>query len=218
MGRTSNARERLIDSALTLIHARSYAAVSVDDLCAHAGVKKGSFYHFFPTKRDLAVAAIDRQWHNARRYVLDPSFAPDVPPLQRIRRLFTLAATLQCPRDPAGGLVLGCPFGNLAAELGTQDPIIRAKVQDIFAGYHASFERVLVEAQEAGELGPLQAPEAARGLLALFEGALLLAKTYNDAAIVEHVGQAAIGLIAGGSALPAGTAAGGSDRERGADR
>ena len=62
MGRTSDARERLIASAIDLIGARSYRAVSVDDLCAHAGVNKGSFYHFFPAKRDLALAAIDLQW------------------------------------------------------------------------------------------------------------------------------------------------------------
>ena len=208
MGRTSDARERLIDSAIALIHARSYGGVSVDDLCARAGVNKGSFYHFFPSKRDLAVAAIERQWDNARRYVLEPALAPDVPPLQRIRRLFTLAATLQCPDDPAQGHVPGCPFGNLAAELGTQDPIIRDKVQEVFAGYHAYFERVLTEAQQAGELGPLDAPAAARSLLAFFEGTLLLAKTYNDAAIVEQLGQDAVGLLVTGSAVPAVTAAG----------
>jgi TetR/AcrR family transcriptional repressor of nem operon len=211
MGRPSDARERLIEGALTLLHARSYAAAGVDDLCAQAGVKKGSFYHFFPAKRDLAVAAIERQWSNARRYVLDPSFAPDVSPLQRLRRLFTLAALLQRPDDPVAGHVRGCPFGNLAAELGTQDPVIRARLKEVFAGYHAYFERALVEAQEAGELGPLDAPAAARTLLALFEGALLLAKTYDDAAIVERVGQDALDLIAGRSAIPAGAMAGDGD-------
>jgi TetR/AcrR family transcriptional repressor of nem operon len=212
MGRTSDARERLIDSAIALIHARSYGAVSVDDLCTHAGVNKGSFYYFFPSKRDLALAAIERQWTNARRYVLDPALAPDVPPLQRIRRLFTLAATLQRSNDPTEGHVPGCPFGNLAAELGTQDPIIRAKVEQVFAGYRAYFERVLAEAQEVGQLGPLDAPGAARSLLALLEGALLLAKTSNDAAVVEQVGQDAMRLLAGASAVPAAVAAGPIDQ------
>lgn len=213
MGRTSDARERLVDSAIALIHARSYGTVSVDDLCAHAGVNKGSFYHFFPSKRDLALAAIERQWVYARRSILDPAFSPDVPPLERIRRLFRLAAALQCPDDPTMGHVPGCPFGNLAAELGTQDPIIRDKVREVFAGYQASFERVLRAAQEAGEIGALDIPAAARSLLAFFEGALLLAKTYNDAAVIEQMGRSVVGLIACQAAAPASTATGYIDQD-----
>lgn len=207
MGRASDARERLVASAIALIHGRSYGTVSVDDLCAHAGVNKGSFYHFFPSKRDLAVAAIERQWAYARRLVLDPAFAPDLPPLERIRRLFRLAATLQDPDDPATGHVPGCPFGNLAAELGTQDPVIRDSVREVFAGYQASFEGVLRQAQEAGEIGLLDVSAAARSLLALFEGALLLAKTYDDAAMVEQLGQSAVSLVTC-AAVPAAMEAG----------
>ena len=57
MGRTSDARERLIATAIELIRARSYESVGVDALCNHAQVKKGSFYHFFPSKQDLMPRA-----------------------------------------------------------------------------------------------------------------------------------------------------------------
>lgn len=197
MGRTSDAKERLIDSAIALLHARSYGTVSVDDLCAQAGVNKGSFYHFFPAKRDLAVAAIEQQWADTQRHVLDPAFAPDLPALERIPRLFRLAAALQGQSDAPSSCVPGCPFGNLAAELGTQDAVIRDKVREVFAGYCAYFERALHEAQAAGEIGPLDVPAAARTVLAYFEGTLLLAKTYNDAAIIAQLGHGAIGLIVG---------------------
>jgi TetR/AcrR family transcriptional repressor of nem operon len=199
VGRTSDARERLIDSAIALIPPRSYAAVSVDDLCSHAGVNKGSFYYFFPTKRDLALAAIERQWSYAQRHVLDPALAPDLPPLERIRRLFRLVATLQCPPGTPSGDVPGCPFGNLAAELGTQDPVIRDKVREVFAGYSAHFERLVREAQAAGELGSLDVPAAARSLIAYLEGAMLVAKAYNDASLIEHMGDSAISLLRGQS-------------------
>jgi TetR/AcrR family transcriptional repressor of nem operon len=208
MGRTSDARERLIASAITLIHARSYSAVSVDDLCAQAGVNKGSFYHFFPTKRDLALAAIEQQWTDAQRHVLEPAFAPDLPPLERIPRLFQLAAGLQGQGAAPSSGVPGCPFGNLAAELGTQDAVIRDKVREVFAGYGAYFERALHEAQAAGAIGPLDVPAAAQTLLAYFEGALLLAKTYNDATMIARLGRDAVNLITGRGAAPAATAPG----------
>ena len=57
MGRTSDAKEKLLRVAFDLIWEQSYGAVSVDDICERANVKKGSFYYFFPSKSDLAVAA-----------------------------------------------------------------------------------------------------------------------------------------------------------------
>src|SRR5437868_1482843 len=92
MRRLKDARAQLIASAIKLIHARSYGAVSVDDLCAHAGVHKGSFYHFFPSKRDLLLAVLDIQWEQLQQSMLEPAFARDVPPLQRVARFFTLFA------------------------------------------------------------------------------------------------------------------------------
>lgn len=61
MPRSSTARTRLIESAALRIHASSFATASVEKLCADAVVQKGSFYYFFPSKRELALAAIDDQ-------------------------------------------------------------------------------------------------------------------------------------------------------------
>src|ERR1700688_4957405 len=83
MGRTSNAKERLLQVAFDLIWRQSYGAVSVDDICERAKVKKGSFYYFFPSKSDLAVAAYEEHWQ-ASRPQHDSVFSPQVPPLERI--------------------------------------------------------------------------------------------------------------------------------------
>jgi TetR/AcrR family transcriptional repressor of nem operon len=50
MGRTSDAKERLIEAMIELIWTGSYGSTSVDQICERAGVKKGSFYHFFESK------------------------------------------------------------------------------------------------------------------------------------------------------------------------
>ena len=59
MGRTSTAKDRLIESMIELIWTGSYGSTSVDQICERAGVKKGSFYHFFESKTALAVTSID---------------------------------------------------------------------------------------------------------------------------------------------------------------
>src|SRR5579859_7747348 len=192
MGRSSTARTRLVASAGRRIHASSYAAASVEDLCADAGVHKGSFYYFFPSKRDLALAAIDDQWAWAVTTILEPSFAPDIDPLSRIARFFRSVANHQRAK-----VVRGCPFGNLAAELGTQDEVIRARICEVFDGYQAYFEQALRDAEGSGTLPAADVPSVARAMLAYFQGALLLAKTHNDATIIDALAEQALNLVTG---------------------
>src|ERR1700733_2016178 len=83
MGQNCEARERLLQVAFELIWQQSYGSVSVDSICKRAAVKKGSFYYFFPSKSDLAIAAYEEHWQQ-RRPVYDRVFSPLVPPLERI--------------------------------------------------------------------------------------------------------------------------------------
>jgi len=195
MGRTSDARKRLVESAVRLFHARSYGAVSVDDLCRAARVQKGSCYHFFPSKRDVALAAIEAQWVRTREGLLEPAFAADAPPLDRIARFFTMAAALQSVGPTGDGCIPGCPFGNLAIELATQEPAIAAKVREVFDGFRAYIEGAVRDAEQESLLDAVDVPAAAHAVLALFEGALLLAKTSNDPALIERFGLDAVRLV-----------------------
>src|ERR1043166_4946441 len=88
MGRCSDAKERLMDAALELIWQRSYGAITIDQICEKAGVKKGSFYYFFDSKADLAVAAYDYDWEKESKPYWDKIFSASVPPLQRLKTFF----------------------------------------------------------------------------------------------------------------------------------
>jgi AcrR family transcriptional regulator len=48
-------RARIYDAAWRLIGVAGFDKVSVDSICAQAGVAKGSFYHHFKSKADLIV-------------------------------------------------------------------------------------------------------------------------------------------------------------------
>src|SRR4051794_19108828 len=86
MGRVSDAKERLMVAVQELIWTGSYGSTTIDQICDKAGVKKGSFYYFFDSKADLALAALDEEW-SRRRQELDALFSPTIPPLQRLQNL-----------------------------------------------------------------------------------------------------------------------------------
>lgn len=61
MGRVSDANERLIKAVAELIWTGSFGSTTIDQICAKAGVQKGSFYHFFDSKSDIAGLALQAE-------------------------------------------------------------------------------------------------------------------------------------------------------------
>jgi TetR/AcrR family transcriptional regulator, transcriptional repressor for nem operon len=47
------ARSKLLDAAFSIIRQQGYAATSVDELCARAGVTKGAFFTIFRVRTRL---------------------------------------------------------------------------------------------------------------------------------------------------------------------
>jgi len=200
MGRTSNAKERLIKSAIELISARSYTAVGVQELCKHAGVKKGSFYHFFQSKRNLTLAALDFIWMTFRDQVLEPIFSSDLPPSEKFRRFLDMSYQHHCSTKETIGYMTGCQVGNLAVELSTQDEVIRQKIEQIFHEWVGYWEQILKEAVASGNLSVEIDPCAtAQAILAYIEGLLLLGKTFNDPTLVKRLGQGVVQLAITGN-------------------
>ncbi len=195
MGRKSNAKEKLINSVIELIGTRSYNSVGVQEICEHAGVKKGSFYHFFPSKPDLTVAALDAMWKYFEEHVLFPTINSDLPPKEKFQRFIELCYQLQCTTKEATGCMTGCHIGNLALEMSTQDEVIQYKVQQIFQQWVSHFEIVIREAVAEGELPPETNPTStAHAMIAYIEGILLLGKTFNDPSIIKRLSQGALQL------------------------
>ncbi len=194
MTQVHDTRQRLLDTAEKLFYARSYEDVGVQEICREAGVKKGSFYHFFPSKRDLTLAILEVSWKRYRETMLAQVFARDIPPLKRIERLLDSQYRHHKAVQDATGLVMGCPYGNLAGEMSTQDEVIRERLKRIFRDLEAPIEEVLDEAMAAGDLAELDSRATAGAMVAYLEGLTLMAKTWNDPEIVRTLGPAMLKL------------------------
>lgn len=185
MGRTSTARERLLDATGELMTSRGYGALGVAEICARAEVKKGSFYYFFESKQALTVEVVNAYWH-AERARWTAALTGDAPALDRLRTVLAGPAALQRSAKEASGSVVGCLLGNLALELSTQEPDVRARLDEIFDEQTALIAGVLAEAAAEGAIpADRTGTGPARAVVAQLEGLVLLAKLKNDPAVLD---------------------------------
>ncbi len=186
MGRTSDAKERLIEAVIELIWTGSYGSTSVDQICERAGVKKGSFYHFFESKTELALAGIDHGW-TEHRVKLDQTFSPVIPPLERIWKCFAEFQLEQKEMQAKHGRVLGCPIHSLGAEISTVEDKLRDKLQEILAQFIRYYESAIRDAHFQGIIEATDSPALARILFAYGEGLLMHARMWNDLRYLDEM-------------------------------
>ncbi len=58
--RSQNARDNIVQAALTVFALKGYAAASMDDVCMAAGCSKGGLYHHFRTKNAVLRGVLGR--------------------------------------------------------------------------------------------------------------------------------------------------------------
>lgn len=120
MGRRSDARPRIIATSKKLFHERGYQAVGVSELCGASDVNKGSFYHFFPSKRHLLIQVLSDSWDETgmlKSWLQKPPVSPGRALRNYLRELFAF----HYAEWEASGYVRGSILGNISAEIGTAD-------------------------------------------------------------------------------------------------
>jgi TetR/AcrR family transcriptional repressor of nem operon len=195
MGRTSDANERLMDAALDLIWEESYGAVTIDDICKRADVKKGSFYYFFSSKSELAVAALERLWENSWKQRLDTAFSPSLDPLARITGYLTAVYELQVEVKQKHGKVLGCPVVSVGSETCTCNNPVNLKIRELLSRKRRYYESAIRDAVAAGLIPACDPAEKALAFAALVEGSVSQARILNNPEVLRHLPDLALGLL-----------------------
>lgn len=185
-----NTRQHIVDTASVLFHTHSYAEIGVATVCNQAGVSKGSFFHFFPSKRDLILAVMDHFREHIAGTLIAQAFAPSLPPLQRIDKFVEGLYVFQKAQYEEFGHLPGCPFGNLVMEQATQDEILRQKADGILRSLANHFRVAIADAVQGGELAAIDEEATAEAMLGYLEGIQLLAKARNDPELIRRLGPA----------------------------
>ena len=180
MARTTDTRAHLLSAAAELIWLGSYGSTSVDDICLRAGVKKGSFYHFFHSKSELVATALREAWESEKRPVLDRVFSPSVPPVERLIRFLAEGRRHHEEMCALHGRVLGCPLCTLGSEVSTQDAELRVVVDDILTTHTRYLASAIRDGMAAGVISPADPEPLAAAAFALLEGTLARARIQNS--------------------------------------
>jgi TetR/AcrR family transcriptional repressor of nem operon len=194
MGRVSDAKKRLMDAVLELIWTGSYGSTTIDHICDKAGVKKGSFYHFFEDKSHLAVEALEANWQT-RRGELDGIFSATVPPLERLQKYCDFNYQVQQEMSSKYGHVLGCPLFAVGCEVCTQEDALQKKVQSILDYKRKYIEAAIREAAVGGEIEVADPAVAARMVMSYYEGVLTQARIQNDLDILREMAPGTFNML-----------------------
>jgi TetR/AcrR family transcriptional repressor of nem operon len=204
MGRTSDAKEKLLDVAFRSIWNNSYGGVSVDQICEQAGVNKGSFYYYFGSKAELAMAAYDEHWKQ-KQPEMDRIFSVQTPPLERLTNWCEYVYRRQKEKASLYGHVCGCPYASIGAELATQEDKIRAKAEEMIGRGTKYLEGAIAEAQREGLVPPGDAKRLAQQAYAYVMGAMLRGRISNDVEVLCDLTPTVLAIIGAraGAALAA---------------
>ncbi|MES2978529.1 MAG: TetR/AcrR family transcriptional regulator [Pseudomonadota bacterium] len=191
-----SSRTKVLDAALQVIRTKGYTATSVEDICAVAGVTKGSFFHHFRSKDEMAIAAIEH-WN-----AMTGGFFEQAPYQQLVDPRDRVLGYIDFRKEILRGTLpdFTCLLGTLVQETFDTHPHLR---QACNCGISAHARKVGDDIARAKALYAPGAPWDPQ-VLALFtqaalQGAFILAKAQGSADIaaqcVDHLRQHVASLL-----------------------
>jgi TetR/AcrR family transcriptional regulator, transcriptional repressor for nem operon len=178
-----DSRTKLLDAALHVVRAKGYTASTVDDICHEAGLTKGSFFHHFKSKEELALAAAGHFAKHADEVFAAASYQALEDPLDRLLGYIEFRKAILRGSLPE----YTCFLGTMVQETYETHPAIRAAC-DAHISAHAA--AVTKDIQAAKRLYAPDGPWSAKGLglytQAVIQGAFILAKAKNGPRIAEE--------------------------------
>jgi TetR/AcrR family transcriptional repressor of nem operon len=179
----SPTKQKLLNAAEGLMLAKGYTATSVDEVCEAAGLTKGSFFHYFEGKEHLGRVVAERFFAVRKERLLAAPFRHKKDPLDRVFGFIEFLIDMSRNRQAGNG----CLLGTFVQELSHTHPQIRSVCAACFEDQAATLKRDLDEAKTRyTPRARFSTQSLAEHLLAVIQGAIILAKAKQDPKPIEE--------------------------------
>lgn len=168
-------REHIVRTAAALFRAKGINGIGVADLMQHAGLTHGGFYKHFDSKQTLVAEACEQALSQARDSLA--AAAEKASPGKRLAAVVDGYLTTAHRDHPEQG----CAIAALGAEAARDDGQAR---QAMAAGSRRLIDLV---AAQLPEQDPGRAQQEAAAIVSAMVGALVVARTIDDAELSESV-------------------------------
>jgi TetR/AcrR family transcriptional repressor of nem operon len=169
------AKQKAIEAAQQLMTTGGYAATTVDEIISLAGVSKGSVYHAFKSKEELAITALEDYERRGWAIVADGPYTKIKDPVKRA------LAFVKHIEDKAPELwAHGCLLGSISLEVAERHPVLHDRIDELFDEFENGIAKVFVPALREAGVTATSAKELARHMLAVIEGAIITARSHRE--------------------------------------
>jgi TetR/AcrR family transcriptional repressor of nem operon len=172
-------KTKLLDATLKVVRAKGYTAARIEDVCAEAGLTKGSFFHHFKSKEDLALAAVAHWGAQTTGFFADaPYHAPD-DPLDRLIAYVAFRKAILTGELPE----FTCFLGTIIQEAYLTHPEISTACERSLTAHAKTLEADIRDAMRKYRVrGNWTVGSLALHIQAVIQGGFILAKAKANAA------------------------------------
>lgn len=186
----TNAKERIVQTALELFHLQGVKGTSIDEVLKKSNAGKGQFSHYFKTKDGLVLAVVDHLQILIRSGKVDSNYS--IKSWQDFEAWFGRYIAFQRTVD----CELSCPLGTIGNDLSGEQDQLRRAVKSFFEWSVGQLARFFAERKAAGELNASADPDAlADFCLTVMEGGMLMTKITRDTKIFENASEQALAYV-----------------------
>lgn len=177
-----NTRDKLIDTMIKLLWERGYAATSPKTIQKESGVGQGSMYHHFSGKKELAIAAIQKNTEMMKNDI-ESIFSENISPIRRVKKY------LLRERE----ILKGCPVGRLIYDPDIySDNELLQPLDNMFQWIINLISTTIEESIQQHELKSTNSSELSSTIAATLQGGYVIARSKKS---IEPFNQSINGLL-----------------------